>query len=94
MTLPTIPNPWKYIGMGLAVLALIATIVFGVRGCAQDERKENKEILEVGKTVEREKGQAKVIEDVEKAINAVDNPTSDELNVVCGKYDRNCKNSL
>lgn len=94
MTLPTIPNPWKYIGMGLAVLALIAAIVFGVRGCAQDEREENNQMIEAGKTAEREKGQAKVIEDVEKAINAVDNPTSNELNIVCNKYDRNCKDSL
>lgn len=90
MTLPTIPNIWKYVGMGLATLALIAAIVFGVRGCAQDERAENNQLIEIGQTVEREAGQTKVIKDVEEARDAVANPTVNELNVVCEKYDRNC----
>lgn len=90
MRLPTIPNPWKYIGMAVATLALIAAIVFGVRGCAQDERAENNQLIEVGQTIEREAGQAEVINDIEEARDAVTNPTVNELNVVCEKYDRNC----
>lgn len=93
MKLRTIPNPWKYVVTGILILALIAATVFGVRGCSKDEREENNQLIEVGKTIEREAGQTKVIKDVEEAINAVDNPTSAELNVVCEKYDRNCSNS-
>lgn len=90
---PIIPSPWKYIGTAIIVLALIATIVLGVRGCAQDERDENNELMNYGIVVEREAGQAEVINDVEQAQDAVRAPTSDELNVVCDKYDRNCKNN-
>lgn len=85
-----IPNLWRYIGLGLATLALVAAIVFGVRGCAQDERAENNQLIEVGQTIERDKGNQEVINNVKEARDAVDNPTSNELNVVCEKYDRNC----
>lgn len=90
MKLPSIPNPWKYVGMGLATLALIAAIVFGVRSCAQDERAENNQLIEIGQTVERDKGNQEVINSVKEANDAVTNPTVNELNVVCEKYDRNC----
>lgn len=88
--LPVIPKLWKYVGMGLATLALIAAIVFGVRGCAQDERAENNQLIEIGQTVERDKGNQEVINSVKEANDAVTNPTVNELNVVCEKYDRNC----
>lgn len=88
-----IPTFWKYVGTGLAVLALVAAIVFGVRGCAQDEREENNQLINIGETIERDKGNQEVINRVEQGKDAVANPTSNELNVVCEKYDRNCKNN-
>lgn len=81
---------WRYVVPGVLVLALIAAIVFGVRGCAQDEREENNQILNTGELIERGKSNSEVINNVEKARDAVDNPTGSELNVVCEKYDRNC----
>jgi hypothetical protein len=82
--------PWKYIGMAIAALALIAAIVVGVRGCKQDERNETNQSISIGKSLEREAGQAEVINHVQEARNAVDNPTAADLNSVCEKYDRNC----
>lgn len=92
MTLPTIPKLWKYVVTGIIVLALLATTVFGVRGCAKDEREENNQLIEIGQTKERDRGNQEVINDVKEAQDVVANPTSSELNVVCGKYDRNCPN--
>lgn len=84
---------WRYLVPGILVLVLIAAIVFGVRSCQQDEREEDKQLINTGEIIEREAGQREVINHVEEARDAVDNPTSDELNVMCEKYDRNCKNS-
>lgn len=85
-----IPPVWKYIGLGLAVLALLVALVFGIRGMQNDEREENNQLINTGIVIEREAGQAEVINHVEQAKDAVTNPTSNELNVVCEKYDRNC----
>lgn len=85
---------WKrYLLLGIAALALVAFIVFGVRGCLQDERVEDNQLVNTGEIIEREANQREVIRDVEEARDAVANPTGDERNVVCEKYDRNCKNS-
>jgi hypothetical protein len=83
---------WRYLVPGIAVLLLIALIVFGVRGCQNDERAENNALVNTGQIIEREAGQSEVINHVENARDATDNPTGAELNVVCEKYDRNCKN--
>lgn len=80
----------KYLLYGLAALTLLALIVVGVRGCQQDERNENNQLVNSGVIVERQKGNEEVINHVEEATAARDRPTSDERNVVCSKYDRNC----
>jgi uncharacterized protein YpmS len=85
-----IPAVWKWIGLGVLALALVAAIVIGFRGIQNDEREENNQLIEQGIVVEREAGQREVIKDVEEARDAVSNPTVNELNVVCEKYDRNC----
>jgi hypothetical protein len=90
MKIPMIPSIWKYIGMGLIALALVASIVFGVRGCAQDEREENNQLVNQGVVIEREAEQREVLNNVKEARDAVDNPTGNDLNVVCEKYNRNC----
>jgi hypothetical protein len=83
---------WRFIVPGVLALALVAAIVFGVRGCKEDEREENNQLINTGELIERGEANRKVIDDVQEARNAVDNPTSDDLNVVCEKYDRNCQN--
>jgi Na+-transporting NADH:ubiquinone oxidoreductase subunit NqrC len=80
----------RYVVLGILALALIASIVVGVRGCKQDERDENNQMVNSGQMIEREAGQREVINAVKNANEARDNPTSNELNVVCNKYDRNC----
>ena len=84
---------WRYVVPGFIALALLAAIVFGLRGCANDERAENNQFVNSGVVMEREAGQREVINHVEEARDAVANPTVNELNVVCEKYNRNCKNS-
>lgn len=81
---------WRYLIPGVAVLLLVVAIVFGVRGCQEDERAENNQLIEMGVTKERDRGNQEVINRVEESIDAVNNPTVNELNVVCEKYDRNC----
>jgi hypothetical protein len=85
---------WKrYLAIGVAILALVAAIVFGVRGCQEDERQENNQLINTGELIERGAASEEVIKDVEEARNAVDNPTDADRRNVCEKYDRNCKNS-
>lgn len=85
---------WKrYAAIGIVALILVAVIVFGVRGCIQDERVEDNQLVNTGEIIEREAHQREVIKDVEEARDAVDNPTGNDLNVVCKKYDRNCQDS-
>jgi hypothetical protein len=83
---------WGYVASGVIVLALVAAIVFGVRGCQQDERAENNQMINTGVTQEREAGHKEVINHVEQAKDAVTNPTANDLNSVCSRYDRNCPN--
>ena len=91
--LSKLTGPWRYVVLGVLVLALVAAIVFGVRGCQEDERQENNQLINTGEIIEREAGQREVINHVEEARDAVTNPTVNDLNVVCEKYDRNCQNS-
>lgn len=84
---------WRFIVPGVLVLALVAAIVFGVRSCQENERAENNQLINTGELIERGAASEEVIRDVEEARNAVDNPTSNDLNVVCEKYDRNCQNN-
>lgn len=93
MILPSITGIWRYIGAGLVALALIAAIVGGVRSCKKIDQQQENALVESGVTKERSQAQSEVINHVEDARDAVDNPTVNELNVVCEKYDRNCKNS-
>lgn len=81
---------WRFVVPGIMVLLLVAAIVFGVKSCQEDERAENNQIMNSGELIERGKTNSEVLNHVEEARNAVDNPTSNDLNVVCEKYDRNC----
>jgi hypothetical protein len=84
----------KYIVVGLAFLALVAVIVVGVRGCKQDENDMYNETINTGAQIERGNAATEVLNRVEQGEDAVRNPTSNELNVVCDKYDRNCQGNL
>ena len=88
--LSNLTGPWRFIVPGILVLALIAAIVFGVKSCTEDERAENNQLVNTGELIERGAAHQEVINHVEKARDAVDAPTGNELNVVCEKYDRNC----
>lgn len=81
---------WRFLVPGLLALALIAAIVVGIKGCKEIDQEQDNQLVNSGEVLERSKGQAEVINHVQEARNAVDNPTSNELNVVCEKYDRNC----
>lgn len=80
----------KYILVGIAVLGLIALIVGGVKGCKEIEQEQVNQQINSGELIERGKASGEVINAIENANDARDNPTSNELNVVCEKYDRNC----
>lgn len=90
MKLPIIPPIYKYIGIGVLTLLLIVAIVAGVRSCKQQEDDENANLVNQGATIERSQSQSETINAVSKAQEAVRNPSPEQLNVVCGKYDRNC----
>jgi hypothetical protein len=78
---------------GLAVLALVAVIVMGVKGCKEIDQENYNTTVNSGVIKEREASKGVVINHVEQANDAVRNPSPAELNSVCHKYDRNCKNS-
>jgi hypothetical protein len=80
----------KYLVYGLVALGLVAAIVIGVKQCKQIDQENDKVLVNSGVDQERSRGQSEVINHVEQAQDAVRNPTSDELNIVCSKYDRNC----
>jgi hypothetical protein len=90
--LPYIPNPYKYLLAGLLALGLITAIVFGVKGCKEDQMDANNQLVNSGQVIEREHSQGETINAVQNANDAVRNPTSNELNSVCSHYDRNCPN--
>lgn len=83
---------WGYVAAGIAVLALVAAIVLGVNSCKKIDQQNDNTLVNSGAIKEREASQGETINAVQNANDAVANPTSNELNIVCSKYDRNCKN--
>lgn len=81
----------RYILFGVGALLLIAAIVLGVKGCKEIDQENRNQLVNSGEIIEREKGQAEAINAIQNANNAVERPTPEQLNVVCNKYDRNCK---
>lgn len=82
---------WKrYILLGILALGLVAAIVMGVKGCKEIDQEQDNALVNSGVVLEREASKGEVINAIEKSRDAVDAPTSDELNRVCDKYDRNC----
>lgn len=86
-------GPWKYIVIGLAALGLIVALALSVRGCKKDEYNQTNQSINLGAKSERADTQGEVLNHVQKANNAVSNPTDEQLNILCGKYDRNCPTS-
>lgn len=84
---------WRFIVPGVAALALIAVIILGVNSCKKTDQENYNTTVNTGVVQEREKSQGETLNAIDKANNAVERPTSDQLNVVCSKYDRNCKNT-
>jgi hypothetical protein len=81
---------FKYIGIVLAVLALTAAIVFGVRSCKKDQFAQENQSINLGAQSERAATQGEALNHVEAARNAVERPSDADRNSVCEKYDRNC----
>jgi hypothetical protein len=81
---------WRYLIPGLLALGLIAAIVIGVQRCKEINQENNNTLVNAGVTQERSEAQGETINAVQNANDAVRNPTSNQLNVVCSKYDRNC----
>lgn len=82
---------WGYLIMGLAALALVASIVLGVNSCKKTDQENRRILVNSGEVLERSHSQSETINAIEKANDAVTNPTSNDLNIVCEKYDRNCR---
>lgn len=82
--------PWSYIAGAVAVLALVAAIVFGTVQCKKIDQSNTKAVQTTGVVLEREQNHEEVINHVQEAHEAVANPTPVERSVLCSKYDRNC----
>lgn len=81
---------FRYIAYALIALAFIAAIVLGVKQCKQIDSNSDNVLVNAGATEERSRGQSEVINHVQNAQDAVRNPSPEQLNIVCEKYDRNC----
>lgn len=75
---------------GLIALVLIAAVIAFFSYLDKGDQRQENQLINHGVTLEREAGKTEVINRVEQAKDAGDTPTSDELNRVCDKYDRNC----
>lgn len=73
----------------IAAVLIAAVIAFFAFRSAENKRHED-QLINQGVTTERVQSQSEVINHVKEANAARDTPTSNELNIVCGKYDRNC----
>lgn len=83
-------SPWKALaGFAGMVLAMFAIVVF-VHSCEKQKDQANANLVNQGATQERSSQQAETINAVQNAQEVTRNPTSDQLNVVCSRYDRNC----
>lgn len=80
----------RYAVFGLFALLLVAAIVMGVKSCKEIDQENDNMLVNSGEVLERNKGNERVINDVQEARDAVERPTDAERNVVCSKYDRNC----
>ena len=76
----------------LGLVAIIGVIAFFSYVDHKDQRHEG-QLVNSGEVIERGHANEEVINHVQNANEARDTPTVNELNVVCGKYDRNCQNS-
>lgn len=74
------------VGLLIAIVAVIAFFNFLDKGRQRHEG----QLVNQGELIERGESNAKVINDVGTGRRAADEPTANELNRVCGKYDRNC----
>ena len=75
---------------GLIALVLIAAVIAFFSYLDKGDQRQENQLINHGVTQERDASKTEVINRVEQAQDAVRNPTSNELNRVCEKYDRNC----
>lgn len=73
----------------IAAVLIAAVVAFFAFRTIENKRHEG-QLTNLGATTEQVKSQSEVINHVKEANSARDNPTGNELNIVCGKYDRNC----
>jgi hypothetical protein len=81
---------YKYLAIGVAVLALVAVIVTGVVSCKKVDSTNRNQVVQSGIDHATVVSQGEVLNHVQKANDAVLAPSAQQLNVVCNKYDRNC----
>lgn len=75
---------------GLAALVLIVAVLAFFSFLDKGRERHEEQLVNKGQLQERSEGNARVLNDVAIAKNAVEQPSSDQLNVVCSSYDRNC----
>lgn len=78
----------KYIFSAIGILALVAAIIFGVTQCKRVDQNNQNQQVNSGIAIERGKSNEETVNALEAVRRA---PTGNELNSVCGKYDRNCE---
>lgn len=90
MILPGLTGPTRYIVFGLAALLLVAAIIGGIVKLRQLDAAEDNQLIESGVTKERSESQSEVLNSVQNANDARDNPSPELDNRVCEEFDRNC----
>jgi len=86
-------NPLYAGAAALVLMVVLLAIVAGAFRYFQNRaEKHDEQLIDLGASEERGAANEKVLNDVQEAHDAVIDPSSNDLNVVCSKYDRNCPN--
>lgn len=83
----------KWLIIGLLIFVFAAVIAVSLKSCKQIDADQDNQLVNAGISQERAGTQGEVLNHVEKARDAIDNPSDAERNIVCSKYDRNCTKS-
>jgi cell division protein FtsN len=75
---------------GIILAALLAVVAGGYVVIEKKQKRQENTLVNQGELIERTQSQSETINAVQNAQQVVDHPSTEQLNIVCGKYDRNC----